>query len=99
MGGKHVLDLTSDVTHLICGELYTPKYKYVAKMRSDVKVMQPEWVDAMYSIWLKGDDINPKDFEARHRFPTFAGLRISVTGIPDGKHLVRDLCPVVWFVD
>ena len=31
MGATHKLDLTGEVTHLIVGDIDTPKYKYVAK--------------------------------------------------------------------
>lgn len=84
MGARHVLDLTSDVTHLVCRDVTTPKYKYVAKMRSDVKVMKVEWVDAMYDLWINGEDINPRDFEEKFKLPTLYRLSISVTGILDG---------------
>ncbi|CUS11374.1 unnamed protein product, partial [Tuber aestivum] len=83
MGARHVLDLTSDVTHLICADLATPKYKYVARMRADVRVMEVEWVDAMYDLWINGEDINPTDFNEKYKFPTFHGLAISLTGIQE----------------
>ncbi|KAG0129151.1 BRCT domain-containing protein [Tuber indicum] len=83
MGARHVLDLTSDVTHLICADLTTPKYKYVAKMRADVQVMGVGWVDAMYDLWINGEDINPIDFNEEYKFPTFQGLAISLTGIQE----------------
>lgn len=85
MGAKCVLDLTSDVTHLVCGALGSPKYQYVARMRSDVKVLAPKWVEAMYKQWLNGDDVNVHEFEREHKFPALFELKISVTGIPDGE--------------
>lgn len=85
MGARHVLDLTSDVTHLVCEDITTPKYKYVAKMRTDVKVMRVEWVDAMYDPWINGEDINPRDFEEKFKLSTLYQLSISVTGILDGE--------------
>lgn len=85
MGAKHVLNLTSDVTHLVCADITTPKYKYVAKMRTDVKVMKVEWVDAMYDLWINGEDINPHDFQEKFKFSTLYRLSISVTGIVDGE--------------
>lgn len=84
MGARHALDLISDVTHLVCGDISTPKYKYVAKMRMDVKVMRVEWVDAMYDSWINGEDISPRDFEEEFKLPTLYRLTISVTGILDG---------------
>lgn len=85
MGARHVLDLTSDVTHLVCGDIATPKYKYVAKMRTDVKVMKVEWVDAMYGPWIDGEDIDPRDYEEKYKLPILYRLSISVTGILDGE--------------
>jgi len=83
MGARHLLDLTPDVTHLICADLATPKYKYVARMRADVQVMGVEWVDAMYDLWINGEDINPLDFNEKYKFPTFQGLAICLTGVQD----------------
>lgn len=85
MGAKCVLDLTSDVTHLVCAALGSPKYKYVARMRADVKVLTPNWVVAMHDRWIQGEDIDIHGFEREHKFPTLYGLKISVTGIPDGE--------------
>jgi len=84
MGARHILDLTSEATHLICGDLFSAKYCYVAKMRPDVKVMTTKWVEAMYTQWINGEDVDPQTFEAEHRMPVFYKLKISVTGIADG---------------
>ncbi|KAA8901712.1 hypothetical protein FN846DRAFT_956755 [Sphaerosporella brunnea] len=94
MGARHVLDLTSDVTHLVCGALYSPKYRYVAKMRPDVKVMSTKWVDAMYAQWIAGEDIDPRTFEVSYRFPVFYRCRISATGIADAEELkrIKEIC-------
>lgn len=83
MGAEHNLDLTSDVTHLIVGDNNTLKYKYVAKEREDVKVLQLAWVEAVRQAWMHGDDFNLEALEDEHRLPTFAGLRICVTGFED----------------
>ncbi|KAH8144935.1 uncharacterized protein LAJ45_11056 [Morchella importuna] len=83
MGARHVLDLTSDVTHLVCEDITTPKYRYVARMRTDVKVMMVGWVDSMYDVWIDGEDINPRDFEEKFQLPILYKLSISVTGILD----------------
>ena len=85
MGARFLLDLTSEVTHLICGALFSPKYRNVARMRPDVKVMSTLWVKAMYEQWILGDDIDPRKFESEHRFPLLYRLKIAVTGIPDGE--------------
>jgi hypothetical protein len=84
MGARHVLDLTSEATHLICGASGSPKYRYVAKMRPDIKVMSTKWVEAMYTQWIAGEDIDPRTFERDYRFPILYGIRLSVTGIVDG---------------
>ena len=83
MGAVHKLDLTSDVTHLIVGDTDTPKYKYVAKERPDVKCLAAEWIEAVREPWLQGVEIDLQALEIRHRLPTFAGLRICVTGFED----------------
>ena len=83
MGATHKLDLTSDVTHLIVGDTDTPKYKYVAKERPDVKCLLPEWVDAVRQSWMEGGDTDVGALEVQYKLPTFAGLRICVTGFED----------------
>ncbi|EER38764.1 BRCT domain-containing protein [Histoplasma capsulatum H143] len=86
MGAVHKFDLTSDVTHLIVGELNTPKYRYVAKERADIKVLKAEWVEAVRSSWVLGGDTNLQQLEEQYRFPTFAGLSICLTGFDDMNH-------------
>jgi len=88
MGATHRTDLTSDVTHLIVGDLDTPKYKYVAKNRLDVKVVNASWVDAMHEKWIAGEDIKVWEYEKTHRFLPLHGLMVSVTNIADGKPLL-----------
>ena len=101
MGAEHKLDLTSDVTHLLVGDSNTPKYKYIAREREDVKVLRPEWVEAVRQSWMTGESFDLKDLEDHYRFPTFAGLSICVTGFEDcksrldiirGRGLIRDEC-------
>ncbi|KAF2138858.1 uncharacterized protein K452DRAFT_85446 [Aplosporella prunicola CBS 121167] len=83
MGAAHKYDLTSDVTHLVIGHIFTPKYKYVAKERPDVKVVLPQWLEAVRESWLKGGDTDVAVLEETHRAPTFYDLRICVTGFDD----------------
>ena len=83
MGAAHKLDLTSDVTHLIVGDTDTPKYKYVARERPDVKVLMPEWIEAVRDVWMQGGETDVEALEAEYRLPTFAGLRICLTGFED----------------
>ncbi|KAM5467360.1 protein kinase activating protein dpb11 [Microsporum audouinii] len=80
MGAIHKFDLTSDVTHLIVGDINTPKYKYVAKERTDVKVLRAEWVEAVRSSWILGGDTDIHALEVEYRLPTFFGLSICITG-------------------
>ncbi|KAI9799029.1 MAG: hypothetical protein M1825_004925, partial [Sarcosagium campestre] len=83
MGAKHTLDLTSEVTHLLVGDPDTPKYKYVAKHRPDVAVLSPDWIDAVREQWLEGGETDIAALEEKYRLPTFAGLRVCLTGFDD----------------
>ncbi|KAL4887306.1 BRCT domain-containing protein [Aspergillus karnatakaensis] len=83
MGAGHSYDLTSDVTHLLVGETNTPKYKFVARERPDVVVLQPEWVEAVRQSWMQGGDTNIQALEEKHRLPTFIGTAICITGFED----------------
>ena len=83
MGADHKLDLTSDVTHLLVGDANTPKYKYVAKEREDVKVLRPEWIDAVRETWMNDEGIDLNGLEAQYKLPTFTGLTICITGFDD----------------
>ena len=84
MGARHTLDLTSDVTHLIVGEIDTPKYRYVAKERPDIKVVLPEWVEAVRQSWMAGGETEVEELELRYRVPIFYRLRICITGFENG---------------
>ena len=83
MGAVHKFDLTSDVTHLIVGNSDTPKYKFVAKERPDVKCLLPSWMDAVRESWMEGGEIDVSALETAHRLPTLTGLNICVTGFDD----------------
>ncbi|KAI9715813.1 MAG: hypothetical protein M1828_000718 [Chrysothrix sp. TS-e1954] len=85
MGAIHKLDLTSDVTHLIVGSIDTPKYKYVAKERADIKALKPEWIDAVLEKWREGGDVDVAALEEEWRCPTFDALQICVTGFEDQR--------------
>lgn len=85
MGAIHKLDLTSDVTHLIVGDSSTPKYKYVARERPDVKVLTPDWIEAVRQRWIHDEDFDLQALEETHKLSVFTGLRISLTGIEQGK--------------
>ncbi|KAF4267135.1 hypothetical protein KXV22_002360 [Aspergillus fumigatus] len=83
MGAAHKFDLTSDVTHLLVGEINTAKYKFVARERSDVVVLKPEWVEAVRQSWMQGEDTDIRALEQQYRLPTFMGLAICITGFED----------------
>lgn len=85
MGAVIKLDLTSDVTHLVVGNTNSAKYRYVAKSRDDVKVLDPEWLEALRNVWMKGGDVDVAALEEQHRLPTFYGLRICLTGFDDRR--------------
>jgi hypothetical protein len=80
MGATIKLDLTSDVTHLIVGNINSAKYRYVAKAREDVRVLTPEWLEALRTVWMEGDDVDVAALEKEYRLPTFFGLKICLTG-------------------
>ncbi|KAI4266304.1 MAG: hypothetical protein L6R38_008831, partial [Xanthoria sp. 2 TBL-2021] len=83
MGAIHKLDLTSDVTHLIVGDADTPKYKFVAKERPDVKCLLPTWVEALRELWMEGGEPDVQALELRHTLPALHKLRVCVTGFED----------------
>ena len=83
MGAVHKFDLTSDVTHLIVGETDTPKYKFVAKERPDVKCLKASFIEAVRRSWLEGGETDVEALEKEYKLPTFSGLTICVTGFED----------------
>lgn len=88
MGAAHRYDLTSEVTHLITGDYETPKYRYVAKERPDVKILNQEWIEAVRQLWINDQHINLAELEREHTRPTFATLRICMTGFEDREYLL-----------
>lgn len=85
MGASHRLDLTPDVTHLIVGSYDTPKYRYVAKERPDVRPMTVRWIEAIRELWMSAQDIDLEALEKEHTLPTFASLKFSMTGCDDRR--------------
>ncbi|KAG0648993.1 S-M checkpoint control rad4 [Hyphodiscus hymeniophilus] len=83
MGAIHRYDLTLDVTHLIVGDYNTPKYRYVAKERPDVRPMTIEWIEAVRELWMEDKDIDVEALEQQHLLPTFKTLKFSMTGCDD----------------
>ena len=93
MGAIHKYDLTSDVTHLIVGDTDTPKYKFVARERSDVKVLLPTWIDAVRASWMEGGHTDVTEIEHTHGLPVYHSLKICLTGFEDRtSSLLRILC-------
>lgn len=83
MGAEHKLDLTSDTTHLIVGSTDTLKYKYVARERDDIKVLRPEWIEAIREFWMNDQPMNLDQLAQQYRVPTLVGLKICITGFED----------------
>lgn len=83
LGATHSLDLTSDVTHLLVGDINTPKYAYVSRERPDIHVLRPDFIDAVLRRWQAGEDDTELDLaalEKEYKCPAFWGLRVCVTG-------------------
>ncbi|KAF4624164.1 hypothetical protein G7Y89_g14009 [Cudoniella acicularis] len=80
MGAIHTLDLTLDVTHLIVGDYNTPKYRYVAKERPDVKPMTTKFIEAARELWINDQEIDLESLEKEHLLPTLHSLKFSMTG-------------------
>jgi DNA replication regulator DPB11 len=83
MGAIHRYDLTLDVTHLIVGDYNTPKYKYVAKERPDIRPMTIGWIDALRELWIQDKEIDVEELERQHVLPTLTSLKFSMTGCDD----------------
>jgi len=58
MGAIFKADLRSDVTHLVVGNVNTPKYQYAAQNRLDLKIMDVNWVKDAFNKWIQGEDVN-----------------------------------------
>ena len=85
MGASWKQDLTSDATHLVIGDSDTPKYKYVARQRPDVKAMTAGFIDAVREFWIRGDDVPLAELEKKYAFPALAGYRICGTNLNEGE--------------
>lgn len=81
MGAVAQADLTSDVTHLIVARLQTEKYRFAARHRTDLKLMNVDWIPAIHAIWITGRDVNLPWSEDKYRLPIFYGLRVCVTNL------------------
>ncbi|PMD39147.1 hypothetical protein L207DRAFT_430560 [Hyaloscypha variabilis F] len=83
MGAVHRYDLTLDVTHLIVGDYKTPKYRYVARERPDVRPMTAKWIEAIRELWINDEEIDMESLEREHILPTLHSLKFSMTGCDD----------------
>jgi DNA replication regulator DPB11 len=83
MGAITHADLMGDVTHLVVGDYNTPKYRYVAKERPDVVPMTTQWLEALRELWINDKEIDFESLETKHKLPTLASLRLSMTGCDD----------------
>lgn len=93
MGAVHRYDLTLDVTHLIVGDYNTPKYRYVARERQDVRPMTIQWVEAVRELWINDQDIDFEALEREHTLPTLHLLKFSMTGCDDRRALLFRIEP------
>lgn len=83
MGARCTYDLTMENTHLIIGDGNTPKYRYVAKERPDVKVLLSSFVEAVLNAWKTGGVVKISPLEEEHRAPPLYGLSVCLTGFND----------------
>ncbi|CAK3810359.1 S-M checkpoint control rad4 [Lecanosticta acicola] len=86
MGAVHKLDLTSDVTHLIVGNIATPKYRYVARERPDIRVLNQAFIEAARVAWMSGEAFDVEGLEREYTLPCFWGLQICLTGFDNIEH-------------
>ncbi|EMC98086.1 hypothetical protein BAUCODRAFT_412588 [Baudoinia panamericana UAMH 10762] len=92
LGAVVELDLTKNCTHLIVGSVSTPKYRYVAKDRPEVRVLCASWIEAVRQAWVEGGNVDLSLLEEKHRLPAFFGLKICVTGFDnlEQRNLISD---------
>lgn len=57
LGGTYTKDLTRLVNVLVVGELFTAKYNFAVKNRTDIVFVSPGSVDQLYDAWLAGEDL------------------------------------------
>lgn len=87
MGGTVNLDLTTVITHLLVANIYTPKYRHVAKERPDIHVLKPEWIEAVRNSWITGEETDVAALTEEYRLPALWNLQICITGFDDSMSL------------
>ncbi|RPA78754.1 BRCT domain-containing protein [Ascobolus immersus RN42] len=85
MGAQVGMDFTTTTTHLVVTNSFSPKYKFVAKHRADVVVVDLEWINEIHALWTAGEDVNVRAMEEKHKLPTFFGLKVCVTTFMDDE--------------
>lgn len=89
MGAVHKYDLTPEATHLIIGDRNTPKYRYVARERPDVRPMTTEWIEAVRDLWINDQEIDMETLERDYTLPIFHSLKFSMTGCDNRKNVCQ----------
>jgi DNA replication regulator DPB11 len=70
---------------LIIGATTSPKYNWVAKERPDMKVVFPEFVEAVRQVWVTGEEADVAALEEKYKVPALHGQKICITGFSDRK--------------
>ncbi|WBW70620.1 BRCT domain protein Rad4 [Schizosaccharomyces osmophilus] len=94
LGATYKSDLTKDVTHLIAGDFDTPKYKFAAKSRPDMKIVSHEWIPRLYDRWVEGEDLESDLLISKFTLPALFKCRVCLTNIeqPDRFQLENTIC-------
>ncbi|KAH9812825.1 hypothetical protein DFH28DRAFT_394691 [Melampsora americana] len=78
LGATVTKALTLDVTHLICDRPGSAKYH--AAIDHNIKIMLPMWLEALYSSFTEGDNVDFKNITHRYAMKPFQSLKFSITG-------------------
>ncbi|KAG0142694.1 hypothetical protein CROQUDRAFT_717565 [Cronartium quercuum f. sp. fusiforme G11] len=78
LGGTVTKALTLDVTHLICDKPGSDKY--CAAIDNNIKVMLPMWLEALYSSFTEGENVDVAKITTRYAMKPFHNLKFSITG-------------------
>ncbi|EPY50801.1 BRCT domain-containing protein Rad4 [Schizosaccharomyces cryophilus OY26] len=94
LGASYKSDLTKDVTHLIAGDFDTPKYKFAAKSRPDMKIVSQEWIPRLYDRWVEGEDLESDLLISKFTLPALFKCRVCLTNIeqPERFQLENTVC-------
>lgn len=81
MGGTFKVDLMTDVTHLIVGNRYTPKYEFAVKNRTDIVFLRPSAIPEIYQTWCQGVDLDFSEELESRKLGVFEDCYICFTNI------------------